>query len=79
MIFEKGVTNIQADERKRLKNGVQLNPAITDVKGPTNSIHYRRIFIITNNETLRNTHEGTKGLDSLKAEYRYSWIRCSGV
>ena len=58
---------------------LQLNPTIPDVKGPTSYIHYRWISIIANIEIKRNLHERIKFLSPLLADFRYSWIRYSGV
>ena len=39
---------------RKTKTVIQLHPAITDVKGPTNFIHYRWISLIANIEIKRN-------------------------
>ena len=40
--------------------GIQLNPAPTDFKGPTNFICYRRNSVIANKGNKRKQVEGTK-------------------
>ena len=44
---------------------IQLNSAVTDVKGPTNCIYYRWISIILNKEIKLDLHQVTKFLDPL--------------
>ena len=44
---------------------IQLNPAITDVKGLMNFICYRRIFVIANIRIKKKWNEGTKILNTL--------------
>ena len=44
---------------------LQLNPAITDLKGPTIFIHYRRISAVANTGNMGNKEKFTVGTEKL--------------
>ena len=58
---------------------IQLNPAITDLKGPIIFIHYRRISAIANLGKRAKFCQGTEKLFPLMAEFCYSWIPYCGI
>ena len=58
---------------------VQLHPAITDLKGPSIFIHYRRISAIAIIRNKEKFCQGTETLHLLQADFCYSWIRFSGI
>ena len=66
-------------EMKNVENHIQLHPAIPEVKGPTNFICYWRIFVITNMGNKEKWFEGTIVWRLLLADFRYPWVRNSGI
>ena len=57
----------------------QLSPALTDVKGPTNSFYFRWISVIANREIKEKSHEGAKIVYPLQMDFRYSWVWCNFI
>ena len=52
---EHGKQNGCREEKQlQLRHNIQLNPGITDAKGPINFIHYRQISVIANIEIKEN-------------------------
>ena len=58
---------------------VQLHPTITDLKEPSIFIHYKRISAIAIIRNKDKFSPGTKNLYLPLADFRYSWIRYSGI